>query len=622
MSQSKPPPVPCRPTIRSAGTPPDPPQALNPSAPPPLPFETADTDVVPVELDVSPPSDAPPVEAAPAAAPLRVAPPSPPAGPPRTVRPPSSPKLAPRPALPSSVPKARPERTGQAAAAPFGAKTMDWFAEGADERGVASASAPSHAAPGPALPRVPPSSSSPSPPSSAPAPVTSSRGSPTSRPSYWPISSSLPSSADPHRSKIDADDPRLHLPQARGRTLKKGPAIALVVSLLGAVLVALVIAMQPAKPVAEGPKKAENEPHAPAQPPTLPDTIRNAPITARAQPSALPRLSVIPMPDAGAAPAPTHSVRGQGASPADMERQRAREEALKARAAAILFGAPGQSQSASDPAHPVGPSAPATAPAPVARQTPAQAGAPADSNQNLQARKNSFLDSEGSQSTKDYLAAPLRRPKSPYEVKAGTVVPAVLITAINSDLPGPVVGQVRENVYDTVTGNYLLIPQGTRLLANYDSMVAWGQERVLLCWNRMIFPNGSSLNLDCMPAGDLQGAAGLTNDVDHHWDRIVKGAAIASLLAATTTAVAGNTQGFQPTVPQVFARNAASEVNQVGQQVTRKNIQIQPTITVRPGYAVNVMVTRDMVIAPYRDASLGPTFAYPAVDEPSTPPSP
>jgi type IV secretion system protein VirB10 len=198
----------------------------------------------------------------------------------------------------------------------------------------------------------------------------------------------------------------------------------------------------------------------------------------------------------------------------------------------------------------------------------------------------------------------LEHPESANEIQAGSIIPAVLLTAINSDLPGPIFGQVRENVYDTVTGNTLLIPQGARLLAHYDSMVAWGQERVLLCWQRIVFPNGDSLALACEPAADLQGAAGVTDEVNEHWFRLIKGAAIASLLAATTTAAAGNTDGFNPTVPQVMARNAANQVNQVGQQITARNLGIQPTITVRPGFSLNVLVTRDLVLPPYIDRSL------------------
>ena len=136
-------------------------------------------------------------------------------------------------------------------------------------------------------------------------------------------------------------------------------------------------------------------------------------------------------------------------------------------------------------------------------------------------------------------------------------------------------------------------------------MVVWGQERVLMCWNRLIFPNGDSITLQCMPAADLAGAAGLTDSVDEHWWRILSGAAVASLLAATAQGVAGNTnaQGYTPTVPQMWAQNSAASVNQAGQQITRRNMDIQPTITVRPGWALNVVVTKDMVLAPYTAAS-------------------
>ncbi|HKQ71958.1 MAG TPA: TrbI/VirB10 family protein, partial [Polyangiaceae bacterium] len=276
-----------------------------------------------------------------------------------------------------------------------------------------------------------------------------------------------------------------------------------------------------------------------------------------------------------------------------------REQEMKAQGAGVLFDTNANAVTGSPSPAPSSSAPPAWLEQLEKSQQGPQSNAPQDTDPNLQSRKNAFVDAPGPSKTKDYLSAPVRHPKSPYEVKAGTIIPAVLITAINSDLPGPVIGQVRENVYDTVSGNHLLIPQGSRLLANYDSMVAWGQERVLVCWNRLILPNGDSVNLECMPAGDLEGAAGLTDEVNEHWWRIMKGAAVASLLAATATGVAGSTQGFNPTVPQTFARNAAGEINQVGQQITRRNINIQPTITVRPGFSVNVMVTKDMIIQPY-----------------------
>jgi type IV secretion system protein VirB10 len=186
-------------------------------------------------------------------------------------------------------------------------------------------------------------------------------------------------------------------------------------------------------------------------------------------------------------------------------------------------------------------------------------------------------------------------------VKSGTVIPAVSVTGINSDLPGPVFARVREDVYDTVTGEYLLIPQNSTLVATYDSRVAWGQERVLLCWQRLILPNGNAIDLECMPAADLAGAAGLTDEVDEHWWRIVRGATIASLLSAATTAAGGNTTGFQPTVPQQFAHGAASEVSRAGENITRRNLMVQPTITIRPGWSLNVMVIHDMILEPYSE---------------------
>jgi type IV secretion system protein VirB10 len=295
------------------------------------------------------------------------------------------------------------------------------------------------------------------------------------------------------------------------------------------------------------------------------------------------------------------AVGQQGPAPrADVpdERRIRLEQEQKAQNSGILFeNASGPSESDREgepPRASSGPTAAVTAPPPGG----------ADSDPNQQGRKNAFLEGLGAKAS-DVLPTTLVHPRSPYELKAGTIIPAVLITAINSDLPGPVIGQVRENVYDTVSGNFLLVPQGARLLAHYDSMVMWGQERVLLCWNRLVFPNGDSINLQCMPAADLHGAAGLTDEVNEHWFRIVKGAAVASLLAATTQAVAGNTEGVNPTVPQMWAGGAASNLNQVGQQLTRRNLNIQPTITVRPGYSVNVIVTKDMIVPPYPDEPPG-----------------
>jgi type IV secretion system protein TrbI len=281
------------------------------------------------------------------------------------------------------------------------------------------------------------------------------------------------------------------------------------------------------------------------------------------------------------------------APPDDPESKLEREIDRKASGAGIFF------EPAVAAPEPPPPEVPARAGSP---ETPAPPpSVPAANDPNLQDRKNAFLEGRGGTSPANALESTLQHPRSPYEVKAGTILPAVLLTAINSDLPGPVVAQVREHVYDTVTGDHLLVPQGSRLIAHYDSMVVWGQERVLLCWNRLLLPNGDSIDLRCMPAADLQGAAGLADQVNEHWWRILKGAALATLLSAGTAFAAGDTTSYNPTVGQVMARSASGEIGQVGQQITGRNLNIQPTITVRPGFAVNVIVTKDMIVPPYPD---------------------
>ena len=385
------------------------------------------------------------------------------------------------------------------------------------------------------------------------------------------------SALDPHAPKLSPDDPRLSVGRPRGRTLRAGPIAAVLASLLGAGVLAITLAFRPP----QNKTQAGAEPSAGPPPPVLPDTIKNA----RAAPA--PRLAPY---DAGPA---GHVFRASYAE--DPEQRAEQDTARKARGAGILFeSAPAPQEERSQP------EPPARSPeAPPGSSAGSTTSGPSDPN--LQEHKNAFLGGKGGVGTADYLRTALQPPRSPYEIKAGTVLPAVLITAINSDLPGPVIAQVREHVYDTVTGDHLLVPQGSRLIAQYDSMVAWGQERVLVCWNRLILPNGDSIDLQCMPAADLQGAAGLADEVNEHWWRILKGAAVAPLLSAGTAYVAGDTTSYSPSVGQVTARSAAGEIGTVGAQITRTNLSIQPTITVRPGFSVNVIVTKDMDLRPYPD---------------------
>jgi type IV secretion system protein TrbI len=413
---------------------------------------------------------------------------------------------------------------------------------------------------------------------------------------------------DPHRSKISPDDPRLKLPHARPRTLKKGPVIAVVAAVAGFAGIAVILALNPHGATAPKDQAADQEQPSLAQTFPIPDAIKNAPdnsspvVTALAPPTpSVPRLGdPLPGQDAPAGPASSQHGDNGGAPGPKEQRRLQRVEALhKARASGLFFS--GDEAPAAE--RPSEPSSAAQLQQLLAARTPEPASPgprhPTGSQDpNLQDRKNDFLGRDGT-SDASYLQQTVSPPRTPYEVKAGTIIPTVLLTGLNSDLPGEVIGQVRENVYDTVSGQYLLIPQGSRLLAKYDSMIAFGQERVLVCWNRLIRPDGSSINLECMPGVDLAGYAGFADNVDHHWWRVLSGVALGSLLAATAARSQGDVQGLQPTFPQIWASNAASQVNQAGQQITQKNLALQPTITVRPGFSVNVLVSKDIVLPPY-----------------------
>jgi type IV secretion system protein VirB10 len=191
----------------------------------------------------------------------------------------------------------------------------------------------------------------------------------------------------------------------------------------------------------------------------------------------------------------------------------------------------------------------------------------------------------------------LSAPASPFVVQAGAVIPAALITGVRSDLPGQIVGQVTENVYDTPTGRFLLIPQGSRLIGAYDTGVVFGQSRVLLAWTRLILPNGRSLVLEKLPAGDSQGYAGLQDRVNRHWGTVFGAAVLSTVLGVG--AQLGQHQ-HESEILDALRFGAAGTLNQVGQQAVGKALDVPPTITVRPGAPVRVMVTRDLVLEPFQ----------------------
>jgi type IV secretory pathway VirB10-like protein len=213
-----------------------------------------------------------------------------------------------------------------------------------------------------------------------------------------------------------------------------------------------------------------------------------------------------------------------------------------------------------------------------------------DSLLNMQDRKLAFLT--GPVDRKTVSPDRLVNPASRYVVQAGAVIPAALITGIRSDLPGQVTAQVTEHIYDSPTGRYLLIPQGSKLIGVYDSQISFGQDRVLLVWTRLIMPNGRSIVLERQPGADTQGFAGLEDEVDHHWRRLFKAAALSTLLGVGAELGAANNDSA---ILTALRRGSTDSLNQAGQQVVRRNLNIQPTITIRPGFPVRVIVNRDLV---------------------------
>ena len=187
-------------------------------------------------------------------------------------------------------------------------------------------------------------------------------------------------------------------------------------------------------------------------------------------------------------------------------------------------------------------------------------------------------------------------PASPFVLQAGAVISAALITGIRSDLPGQITAQVTENIYDSPTGSILLVPQGTRLIGQYDNSVQFGQRRVLLVWNRLIMPNGRSIVLERQPGADTQGYAGLEDGVDYHWWDLAKAAALSTLLGVGAELATDDNDRLI----RAIRDGAQDTVNHACQQIVQRQLQVAPTLTIRPGFPVRVIVTRDLVLEPYR----------------------
>lgn len=293
---------------------------------------------------------------------------------------------------------------------------------------------------------------------------------------------------------------------------------------------------------------------------------------------------------------PILNARNGGAAPStgpvgpDPEEQR-REQELEAARTARLFAST-QTRPASDATA----AQPGTGTTGTMPQTDlASLGlAPQPATPSAQDRQLAFLNQPPDKRTvsSDRVAAPA----SKNVLQAGAVIAAALITGIRSDLPGQITAQVTENVYDSPTGHILLIPQGTRLIGQYDNGVGFGQRRVLLVWTRLIFPDGRSIVLERESGADAEGYAGVEDGVDYHWGELFKAAALSTVLSIGAQA---GSSGQESDIMRALRQGASDSISQTGQQIVQRQLNIAPTLTIRPGFPVRVIVTRDLVLEPY-----------------------
>lgn len=291
---------------------------------------------------------------------------------------------------------------------------------------------------------------------------------------------------------------------------------------------------------------------------------------------------------------PILAAQGQGGpAPVDPDQQRVNQEREAARTAKLFLPTNVHER----PSTPSGASqASSTILGAQSVNLPGETPMDPEGVQNMQDRKLAFVNAPTDRRTvsPDRLAEPASR----YALQAGAVIPAALLTGIRSDLPGQITAQVTENVYDSPSGRFLLIPQGAKLIGVYDLQIAFGQSRVLLVWNRLILPNGRSIVLERQPGADAAGYSGLQDGVDHHWVRLAGAAALSTIMGVGTQL---GTTGTENALIQALRRGGAQSLNQTGQQIVGRNLNIQPTLTIRQGFPVRVIVTRDLVLAPYRE---------------------
>lgn len=277
---------------------------------------------------------------------------------------------------------------------------------------------------------------------------------------------------------------------------------------------------------------------------------------------------------------------------AEAEHQRLAAEQKAARESGVMMQISGSNRPAA-----------AEQPATVASATPsadantARMALDPDRDPNGQKRKADFVGA--TDGTSDINPHALVPSPSPYTLMAGSVISASLITGLDSDLPGLITAQVTENAYDSVTGRILLVPQGSRLVGSYDSVVAFGQKRALVVWQRIILPDGASVRIDNVPATDTAGYSGLSDKVDVHTWQLLKGVALSTLLGVGTQLSFGSNESD---LVRAIRESAQQSGSRAGDQLVTRNLNIQPTIRVRPGWPLRVVVHKDIVLRPWQMA--------------------
>lgn len=277
----------------------------------------------------------------------------------------------------------------------------------------------------------------------------------------------------------------------------------------------------------------------------------------------------------------------RAAQEAEAERQRLAAETRAARESGVMLRTGGEVASA-----PTAKVSVATPP-----EVPAQLLAVAGLDANGQAGKAALVGraNDGADTNPHALTTPA----SPWTLQAGSIIAASLITGLNSDLPGLVTAQVTENVYDSVTGRWLLIPQGSRLIGSYDSDIAFGQSRALVVWQRIILPDGASIRIDNVPATDTQGYAGLTDRIDRHSWQLLKGVVLSTLLGVGSELSFGSSESD---LVRAVRESAQQSGARAGDQLVARSLGIQPTLRVRPGWPLRVVVHSDIVLRPWQAA--------------------